>query len=185
MHDSLKKADNIPQANREQSAEKELLFGRLTNQYCEPIYRYIRRMVTEHETAEDLCQDVFLKAWEALDGLREKEHASAWLYRIAFNTTVSHLRRKKISNMVRLTNQETEFEEKLRSDIFFNGDEAEIIFRIALSKLPAVQRAVFLLRYNDELSFSEIARIRGKSEGGVKASYHHAQEKIRKYLLTH
>lgn len=185
MNDSLKKADNISQTNREQSAEKELLFGRLTNQYCEPIYRYIRRMVTEHETAEDLCQDVFLKAWEALDGLRETKHASAWLYRIAFNTTVSHLRRKKILNLVRATNHETEFAEKLRSDIYFNGDEAEIIFRIALNKLPAVQRSVFLLRYNDELSFSEIARISGKSEGSVKASYHHAQEKIRKYLLSH
>ena len=156
-------------------------FGQIVGQYSEQLYWKIRHVVLEHEDANDVLQNTFLKAWQALDDFQSKSKLYTWLYRIAVNEALDHLRRQK-SNVS--ADQDISMANRLLSDGYFDGDSAQALLQEAIAQLPEVQRTVFTLKYYDNMKYSEMSQILGTSEGALKASYHIAVKKIHDYVLN-
>lgn len=158
-------------------------FAVLVRQYSEPLYWKVRRIVLNHEDANDVLQNAFLKIWNNLDTFQGKSALSTWLYRIAINEALDFVRRQKNVNSATVsTEDEPGVAARLMGDDYFDGDEAQARLQEAVARLPEVQRTVFTLKYFDELKYSEISRILDTSEGALKASYHLAVKKITEYL---
>lgn len=155
-------------------------FEQLVNQYSEQLYWQVRRIVLLHEDANDVLQNVFLKAWSKLDSFHQESKISTWLYRIALNESLDFMRRKK-TQMIS-TDDETMVGSMLMADDYFNGTEAEAMLQEAIAQLPEVQRTVFNMRYFDDMKYSEISKILQTSEGSLKASYHIAVKKISEFF---
>jgi RNA polymerase sigma factor (sigma-70 family) len=150
--------------------------------FQKPIYYYIRRMVLSHDDANDLSQIVFVKAWKGIDGFRGDSKLSTWLYRIAHNECISFLRSTKRIMDVESSQLEAKLGSALQSDELFSGDEIQSKLQTAIALLPEKQKAVFIMRYYNELKYEEMAEITGTSVGALKASYHHAVQKIESFL---
>ena len=158
-------------------------FAVLVRQYSEPLYWKVRRIVLNHEDANDVLQNAFLKIWNNLDTFQGKSALSTWLYRIAINEALDFVRRQKNVNSATVsTEDEPGVAARLMGDDYFVGDEAQAQLQEAVARLPEVQRTVFTLKYFDELKYSEISKILDTSEGALKASYHLAVKKITEYL---
>lgn len=158
-------------------------FAVLVRQYSEPLYWKVRRIVLNHEDANDVLQNAFLKIWNNLDTFQGKSALSTWLYRIAINEALDFVRRQKNVNSATVsTEDEPGVAARLMGDDYFDGDEAQAQLQEAVARLPEVQRTVFTLKYFDELKYSEISKILDTSEGALKASYHLAVTKITEYL---
>lgn len=158
-------------------------FAVLVRQYSEPLYWKVRRIVLNHEDANDVLQNAFLKIWNNLDTFQGKSALSTWLYRIAINEALDFVRRQKNVNSAAVsTEDEPGVAARLMGDDYFDGDEAQARLQEAVARLPEVQRTVFTLKYFDELKYSEISKILDTSEGALKASYHLAVKKITEYL---
>ena len=158
---------------------REQAFTRLVREYQEPIYWQIRRMVNSHDDADDILQNTFLKAWTALEAFRGESKLSTWLFRIATNETLNHLNKEKSTQSI---DDVSNTGIQLQSDTYFDGAETQIQFQEALSTLPPKQRAVFDMKYFQEMKYEEISQIMGTSIGALKASYHHAVKKITEYF---
>ena len=151
-------------------------------QFQKPVYYYIRRMVLSHDDADDLTQTVFIKAWKGLDGFRGDSKLSTWLYRIAHNESVSFLRSSRRIMDVDIADVEYALGSALQSDVLYSGDDIQVKLQMAIATLPEKQKSVFIMRYYDELKYDEMSEITGTSIGALKASYHHAVQKIESFL---
>ena len=160
----------------------ERLFNEIVRDYSERVYWHVRRFVNNHEDADDLVQEIFLKIWTALPSFRGDAQLFTWVYRIATNETLNWLRREKVRSALRFTSIDSEMERRIDSDPFFDGDAADRALSKAVAKLPEKQRQVFVMRYYDELPYEEMSAVLGTSVGALKASYHIAQEKVRAAL---
>ena len=160
----------------------ERLFNEIVKEYSERVYWHVRRFVNNHEDADDLVQEIFLKIWTALPSFRGEAQLFTWVYRIATNETLNWLRREKVRSALRFTSIDAEMERRIDSDPFFDGDAADRALSKAVAKLPEKQRQVFVMRYYDELPYEEMSAVLGTSVGALKASYHIAQEKVRAAL---
>ena len=160
----------------------ERLFNEIVKDYSERVYWHVRRFVNNHEDADDLVQEIFLKIWTALPSFRGDAQLFTWVYRIATNETLNWLRREKVRSALRFTTIDAEMERRIDSDPFFDGDAADRALSKAVAKLPEKQRQVFVMRYYDELPYEEMSAVLGTSIGALKASYHIAQEKVRAAL---
>ena len=156
----------------------EEVFSELVRDYSERVYWHVRRLVNSHEDADDLVQEIFLKIWQALPSFRGEASLSTWVYRIATNEALNHLRREKVRSALRFSSLDAEMERRIDDDPYFDGTSAERELSKAVARLPEKQRQVFVMRWWDELSYEEIASITGTSVGALKASYHIAKEKI-------
>ena len=157
----------------------ERLFNEIVKEYSERVYWHVRRFVNNHEDADDLVQEIFLKIWTALPSFRGEAQLFTWVYRIATNETLNWLRREKVRSALRFTSIDAEMERRIDSDPFFDGDAADRALSKAVAKLPEKQRQVFILRYYDEMPYEQMSEVLGTSVGALKASYHLAQEKVR------
>lgn len=157
-------------------------FALVVEQYSERLYWQIRKMVYNHDDANDILQNVFLKAWSNLKDFRGDAKLTTWLYRIAINEALTFIKKEKIRNSIPLDGDDVFLLNQLESDPFFDGDQAEILFQKALLSLPEKQRLVFQMKYFEEMKYEEISDITGTSVGGLKASYHHAVKKIEKFI---
>ena len=157
----------------------EQTFNKIVKDYSERLYWHGRRMVNSHEDADDLLQEIFLKIWTALPTFRGEAQLYTWVWRIATNETLNHLRKERVRAMLRMQSIDAEMEHRIQADPFFNGTEAQRELMKGLAKLPEKQRQVFVMRWWDELSYEEISAITGTSVGALKASYHIAQEKLK------
>lgn len=160
---------------RDQGTRSEA-FTIIVNEYKEQLYWLIRRMVLNHDDADDVLQNTFVKAWMALDQFRGDSKISSWLYRIATNEALSFLERKKISNIS--MDDATNVATTLMCDPYFDGDETAAQLQEAISTLPEKQRLVFNMKYFQEMKYEDMSDILGTSVGALKASYHHAVKKI-------
>ena len=156
-------------------------FGIIVRQYSEQLYWNIRNIVQDHDDANDVLQNTFMKAWMALGDFQSKSKISTWLYRIAVNESLDHLRRQKTKVSA---DEDISVANRLLADEYFNGDETQALLQQAIAKLPDVQRTVFTLRYYDNMKYSEMSRVMNTSEGALKASYHIAVKKIHDYVLN-
>ena len=159
---------------------REQAFTRLVREYQEPIYWQIRRMVNNHDDADDILQNTFLKAWTGIDSFRGESKLSTWLFRIATNETLNFLNKSKGTQSIDDINNTTGLH--LQSDPYFDGDETQMQFQEAINTLPPKQRAVFNMKYFQEMKYEEMSQILGTSIGALKASYHHAVKKITDYF---
>ncbi|MBQ9676740.1 MAG: sigma-70 family RNA polymerase sigma factor [Prevotella sp.] len=156
-------------------------FEIVVRQYSEQLYWQVRRIVFSHEDANDVMQNVMVKAWTNLDTFRQDSKLSTWLYRIAINESLDFMRRQKKVTMVS-ADDTPGVANTLLADRYFDGDETEAQLQEAIAQLPDVQRTVFNLRYYEEMKYSDISQILHTSEGALKASYHIAVKKISEFF---
>ncbi len=150
----------------------------LMNTYQERLYFQVRRMVVEHEDANDVLQNCFLKVFRSIDRFEGKSSLYTWLYRVATNEALSFLKQRKRKQSLPMEQEGLNLSEKLAADPFFDGDETQLLLQKAIHQLPEKQRTVFQLRYYEEMSYREMSAVLDTSEGALKASYHHAVKKI-------
>lgn len=153
-------------------------------QYSEALYWQIRRIVLNHDDADDVLQNTFIKTWQGLDSFKGDAKLSTWLSRIAINESIDFVRRQKNSLTLSADDVETGVANHLMADEYFDGDAADAMLQEAIAQLPDVQRTVFQLRYYDEMKYSEISHILNTSEGALKASYHIAVKKISEFFKS-
>lgn len=154
----------------------------LVRSYQQRVYWHVRKMVIDHDDADDLTQEVFIKIHKHIDGFREDAQLFTWIYRIATNECLSFLNRKKKRFFLPIGDVTAELSGKLDSGHNLSGDDIQIRLQKALLKLPDKQRVVFNMKYFEDLSYEEIAQITDTSVGALKASYHHAVKKIEDLL---
>ncbi len=157
-------------------------FNLLVREYQERIYWHVRKMVIDHDDANDLVQEIFVKVWKNLSKFREDSRLYTWLYRIATNECLNFLKKKKRRFLMPIHDLEGELTEKLKSSAELSGDEVQMKLQKALLKLPDKQRMVFNMKYFDDMKFTDIAEITGTSVGALKANYHHAVKKIEDFI---
>lgn len=157
-------------------------FKLLLQQYQEKLYWHIRYMVTDHEDANDILQEVLIKVYRNIQGFEGKAKLYTWIYRIATNETITYLNKRKKKATVSLMQERLNLENNLKADTYFDGTNSHIKLQQALISLPEKQRLVFSMRYFEELSYQEMAAILETSTGALKASYHHAVKKIERFL---
>lgn len=154
-------------------------FGIIVGQYSEMLYWKIRHFVLFHDDADDVLQNVLMKAWINIDKFKGDSKISTWLCSIAINEALDFLRRQK--NMAD-TGGDLYTAQNLMADEYFDGDATEALLQEAIAHLPDVQRMVFQLRYYDEMKYTEMSKMLNRTEGGLKASYHIAVQKILEYI---
>lgn len=157
-------------------------FNEVIDKYTEPLYWQIRRMVADHEDANDLLQNTFLKAWSSLENFRGDAKLSTWLYKIAVNESLTFLEKEKRRQQLSLIDEESSIAHKIEADSYFDGDELQRKLRLAVASLPEKQRLVFNMRYFDEMKYEDMSEVLGTSVGALKASYHIAVKKIQQIL---
>ncbi len=160
-------------------------FERLVSEYGEQLYWQIRRIVLSHDDADDVLQNVLLKAWTHIEDFHGDSRLSTWLFRIAVNESIDFVRKKKNMSVVSADDGEIGIANQLLADNYFDGDETQALLQEAIAQLPDVQRTVFNLRYFEDMKYSEISALLKTSEGALKASYHIAVKKISDYFKQH
>lgn len=150
--------------------------------YQQKVYYHIRRMVVDHDDANDLAQNTFIKAWKALANFREDSQLFTWLYRIATNEALTHLKNKSKRFFVPIGDVAHELADSLNNDPLFKADQLQMKLEKAILTLPEKQRLVFNLRYYDEMKYEQMSEMLGTSVGALKASYHHAVQKIERII---
>ncbi len=163
---------------------KEKAFTAIIKKYQEKLYWHVRRMVVEHEDANDVLQNVFIRVWNGLENFREDSQLYTWLYRIATNECLSYLDQQKRKSSISLSDVESNLSNKIVADKHFDPNKLEWKLQLAIQQLPEKQRVVFTLRYYDEMPYEEMSRVLDTSEGALKASYHHAVKKIEDFILN-
>ncbi len=164
------------------SETKNYGFNLLMQEYKQRVYWHVRRMVIDHEDANDLTQDIFIKIWKGLDSFNEESKLYTWIYRIASNECITFLNKKKRMFFIPIVNVEEQLSAHIDSNENFSGDEIQKKLQKAILTLPEKQRLVFNMKYYDDLKYEEIAEITGTSVGALKASYHLATKKIEEFL---
>jgi RNA polymerase sigma factor (sigma-70 family) len=164
---------------------KEKAFTAIIKKYQEKLYWHVRRMVVQHEDANDVLQNVFIRVWNGLENFREDSQLYTWLYRVATNECLSYLEQQKKKSSLSLSDMESGLSNKVVADKYFDPNKLEWKLQLAIQQLPDKQRVVFTLRYYDEMPYEEMSRVLDTSEGALKASYHHAVKKIEDYILNH
>ncbi|MBL4675814.1 MAG: sigma-70 family RNA polymerase sigma factor [Mucilaginibacter sp.] len=159
-------------------------FNMLLKKYQQKIYWHVRRMVIDHDDADDVTQDVFIKIWKNLPGFRNDAQLYTWMYRIATNECITFLNKKKQKNNVSLDEVDYELSDTLASSDQFSGDKIQMKLQQAILTLPDKQRLVFNMKYFDDMKYEEMSEVLGTSVGALKASYHLAVKKIESFILS-
>lgn len=163
-------------------ATREQAFTKIVKKYQEKLYWHIRRLVINHEDANDVLQNMLIKVWNYLDNFREESNLYTWLYRIATNETLTFLEREKKRKSISISDEDTGLYNKLYAEKGFDANKLEWKLQQAIQSLPEKQRIVFNLRYYDEMPYEEMSKVLETSTGALKASYHHAVKKVEEFL---
>jgi RNA polymerase sigma factor (sigma-70 family) len=161
-------------------------FNLIVLKYQKRIYWLVRKFVLDHDDADDLTQEIFLKLYKSIGDFRGDSALFTYIYKIAVNFSLNHIKKNKV-----LSNYKKDFDSKvfkiksndLNSDEIYDKNIDTIMIKDAIQILPEQQRAVFTLRFYEELPYEEIASILGTSVGGLKANYFHAFKKIQNYII--
>ena len=156
-------------------------FRFLVEKYQEPLYWHIRKIVTFHEDADDIIQNTFIKVFKGIKSFKGQSKLYTWLYRIATNESLTHLKDRKRKNAIEETG-DNDLSQKLEADQYFDGEQVEQMMAMAIQSLPDKQKAVFNMRYYDEMSYQDMSQVLETSVGALKASYHHAVKKIESFI---
>lgn len=157
-------------------------FQILVKKYQRPLYWHIRKIVIGHEDADDVLQEVFIKAWRKIKTFKGRSSLYTWLYRIATNESLNYLKKGRRNAEINNPDIQKELSDKLESAPYFSGSIIDKKLQQAILKLPEKQRLVFNMKYFDEMKYKDMAKILNQSEGALKASYHHAVKKVKAAL---
>jgi len=161
----------------------EASFSELVRRYQEKVYWIARRFVNDHDQADDIAQEVFIKVYRALGNFRAESSVYTWLYRITVNVSLNAVRKQRIRDFLRIDELfEYPGEDSERPDVILEQTEQKQLIEYAIQKLPEKQKSVFILRYYEELPYEDISKILQTSVGGLKANYFHAVKKIGEYV---
>lgn len=163
---------------------REVSYRTLISVHKERLYWHIRRIVLNHEDADDVLQNTFIKVFKNIDNFKGNSKLFSWMYRIATNEAISFLNKKAKIMHIDIHSLGEQRVESLKADSLFDGDEIALKLQRAIATLPQKQQLVFNMRYFDELKYKEMSDILDTSEGALKASYHHAKKKIESYILN-
>jgi RNA polymerase sigma-70 factor (ECF subfamily) len=165
-------------------SSKEPAFRELLQLYKERLYWHIRKIVINHDDADDVLQNTFIKVYRNIDKFKGDSKLFSWLYRIATNESITHL--NKNAKRLQISNEEQQNRaiNNLAADVYFEGDAIQLKLQKAIATLPHKQQLVFNMKYFDNLKYKQIAEILETSEGALKASYHIAVKKIESFLSS-
>lgn len=169
-------------ADLKSGSGKEQAFQILVKTYQQRLYWHIRKIVMNHDDTDDILQNVFIKVWKNIDSFREDSSLFTWLFRIATNESLSHLQKQRRHSVVSMNEMSDYLTDSLETDVYFEGDEIQRKFQLAILQLPNKQRIVFNMKYFDEMKYEEISEVLKTSVGALKASYHFAVKKIEEFL---
>lgn len=161
---------------------REQAFQKLVQEYGQRLYWHIRKMVLNHEDADDVLQNTFIKVYRNIDGFQANSKLYTWLYRIATNEALNFLKQQSRRQQVTAEEVQQLALEGLESDVYFEGDAIQLALQKAIATLPERQRLIFNMKYFDDITFEELSQILDMSVGGLKSSYHLAVKKIKAYL---
>jgi RNA polymerase sigma-70 factor (ECF subfamily) len=159
-------------------------FAQVVSELNEKLYWQIRRMVLNHDDANDVLQNTFMKAWININSFRGDSKISTWIYKISVNECITFLNKQKSLNNISLDDTDSYLLQTMKADEYFDGDELDEKLQKAILTLPEKQRLVFTMKYQDEIKYEEMSEILGTSVGALKASYHHAVKKIQEILVS-
>ena len=180
---AAKRDEELVALCRTPGREKDGAFTELVVRYQKRIYLAARKMVHgDHDEAEEIAQETFVKAYQAMESFRGDAQLYTWLYRIMMNAVIQRSRRSKVREMVGMEAIETHASDETMPDENLVSSETTRLLEEAIESLPPKQQRVFMMRFYEELPYEEIAKIVGTSVGGLKANYFHAVKKIGEYL---
>lgn len=180
----LKTDDNALMQMLHNPANREEGFRMLLQQYGRALYWHIRRIVVGHDDAQDVFQEMCIKILQRIGSYRGDGSLVMWVYRIATNEALQHLRRQT-RLFQSIDSIGDTLAAKLKAETPIDGHELEVLFQQALLTLPTQQRLAFNMRYYDELRYEQIAGITGQSVNTLKTNYHYATRKVKDYILQH
>ncbi|MDP4219705.1 MAG: sigma-70 family RNA polymerase sigma factor [Bacteroidota bacterium] len=171
-------------AARFRDGEKRVSFTMIVERYQRRIYYSARKLVNgDHDEADEIAQETFVKVYEALHTFRGDAKLYTWIYRIMMNAVIYKMRRKKVRKNVGLEEIENTLETEDHSPHErIERQEMTALIEEAIATVPPKQREVFLLRFYDEMPYEEMSQILGTSVGGLKANYFHAVKKIGEFI---
>jgi len=164
------------------SETNEIAFSNLVELYQERLYWHIRNMVKNHEDADDILQNVFIKVYRSIQGFKGDSKLYTWLYKIATNESITFLNKRAKHLQISSEELQTRLVDNLESDVYFEGSEIQLKLQKAISMLPMKQQQVFQMKYFEDLKYEDMSTILGTSVGALKSSYHIAVKKITAYL---
>ena len=178
----MKNYDDVQLVEAHKHGNREA-FNELVRRYQERIYWVVRRLVNSHDDSLDIAQDVFIRAFQNLEGFRGDAQFFTWIYKIAVNLSLNHIRKRKIRNLLHVDDfLEIIADNEFRPDIPLEKEQFSDILQKAIATLPTKQKAVFLMRYFDEMPYDEIAKVLNRTTGALKANYFHAVRKIEDFI---
>ena len=163
---------------------QEIAFKKLVQQFQKPLYYHIRNIVLNHDDADDVLQNTFIKVFQNLDKFKGESKLFSWIYRIATNESISFLNNKSKRNNTTSQELQSKIIDNLEADVYFEGNEIQIKLQKAIATLPDKQQLVFKMKYFEELKYEQISDVLGTSVGALKASYHLATKKIEHFLKS-
>ncbi|MRH99965.1 sigma-70 family RNA polymerase sigma factor [Kriegella sp. EG-1] len=170
-------------AQLKQADSQSKAFELLINTYKERLYWHIRRIVLDHDDADDVLQNTFIKVFKNIEGFKGDSQLYSWMYRIATNESLSFMKTKARKLGVNNEELHDRMAQNLQADVYFEGSEIQLKLQQAIATLPEKQKLVFNMKYFDEMKYEEISKVLDTSVGGLKASYHLAVKKLEKYLI--
>ena len=157
-------------------------FRLLVEKYGERLYWHVRKIVMCHEDADDVLQNALVKVWQGLRGFREESRLFTWMYRVATNEALNFLEERRRGPLGRAEEITPMLENRLESDVYFDGDQIERELQRAVLRLPERQRLVFNMKYFDGMKYEDMSEVLGVTVGGLKATYHNAVKRIEAML---
>lgn len=164
---------------------QQAAFNRLVGQYSRPLYSHVRNIVLNHDDADDVLQNTFIKVFQNLKNFKGESKLFSWMYRIATNEAITFINQRAKKGGITSEEVQQKALMKLQSDEYFEGDALQLKLQHAIAKLPEKQQLVFKMRYFEDLKYEDMSEILGTSVGALKASYHHAAKKIEEYISHH
>jgi RNA polymerase sigma-70 factor (ECF subfamily) len=157
-------------------------FQKLLSDYKRPLYNHIRNIVLDHDDANDVLQNTFIKVFQNINNFKGESKLYSWIYRIATNESITFINKKAKLSGKTSRELQSKIVENLQADTYFDGNEIQIKLQKAILLLPEKQQLVFKMRYFEEIKYEELSTILGTSVGALKASYHLAVKKIEIFM---
>jgi len=165
-------------------ANADHAFKAIVNQYGEQLYGQIRGIARSHELTNDILQNVLIKVYQNLSKFKGDSALYTWMYRITRNESINFLKKEKLRTGVDI---DAPILEIIAGHDVLDGTTSEMISNLlqeAILTLPEKQAIVFHLKYFEEMKYKDISQKLNVSEGGLKANFHHAKQKIQEYILS-
>lgn len=161
---------------------QNVAFQKLLRDYQKPLYHHIRNIVLNHDDADDVLQNTFIKVFQHLKNFKGESKLFSWMYRIATNEAITLINQKAKKNGITSEALQSKIVDNLKADDYFDGSDIQIKLQKAIAILPEKQQLVFKMKYFEEIKYEDMSEILGTSVGALKASYHHAVKKIEEFM---